>query len=608
VDGKRRYFRTRRMVPPCLIPGNCARYLNLNTPRPERSIGMAPETTTRPDYTLADLEYLPVPAPRCDSALHYLFWLVMRRPTLLLSSMIAGALWMFPVALLPFVVGRALDKGVVQGSIAALWIWSVVLLALVVMQAAVGAVLNRVAGLSGLHAHVTTQRAVLRHITELSGGLGETTRTGDVMAVATTDVERLDEGFEIVGRATGSLLGVLVVVVLTMIISPILGVTLLLGVPVAVLGVSALLRPLRERNEEQRDRIGEITVRAIDIGYGLRVLRGIGGEQRFARRFGAASDEVRRAAELAGRIEGWLTAAGILLPGLVTIAVTWIGARLALSCTVSPGELVSFYGASGFLLLAVTNLTEAAEALTLAWIAAGRVCRLLRLTPRLAEPDVPVPLPSELFSLYDQATEIGVVAGALTVVSGSAVQTRALAARLGRMADHPNGYEVLADGVALRDVALAEVRSRILLCGHADALFSGVLANELIVARPTGSGHDLAEALRAADAFDIVEALPKGLDELIPEGGKSLSGGQRQRLVLARALYADPDVLVLDNPTSAVDSHTETRIVEAVARLRSGRTTVVLSQSPPWRNRADHFYQLPVASEIDATTRETQAR
>jgi ABC-type multidrug transport system fused ATPase/permease subunit len=125
-----------------------------------------------------------------------------------------------------------------------------------------------------------------------------------------------------------------------------------------------------------------------------------------------------------------------------------------------------------------------------------------------------------------------------------------------------------------------------------DIWFSGILREQVSPARPGDVG--VAAALFAADADDIVEALPNGVEELIGERGREVSGGQRQRLNLARALAIDADVLVLDEPTSAVDAHTEARVTVRVAKLRQGKTTVVFSQSPLWTLVADEVLSLKV--------------
>ncbi|MER6579566.1 ABC transporter ATP-binding protein, partial [Nonomuraea sp. NPDC001023] len=127
----------------------------------------------------------------------------------------------------------------------------------------------------------------------------------------------------------------------------------------------------------------------------------------------------------------------------------------------------------------------------------------------------------------------------------------------------------------------------ILVAGNDARLFTGTLRNELDV-RDAATDEDVRAALHAACAEDIVEALPDGLDAQVSEAGREFSGGQQQRLRLARALVADPEVLILVEPTSAVDAHSEARIAERLAKARAGRTTMICTTSPLVLDRADH--------------------
>jgi ABC-type bacteriocin/lantibiotic exporter with double-glycine peptidase domain len=192
-----------------------------------------------------------------------------------------------------------------------------------------------------------------------------------------------------------------------------------------------------------------------------------------------------------------------------------------------------------------------------------------------------VPLPAGPLGLTDPDSGLSCPPGQLTVVV-PAGQAEELADRLGRYVE----TSVRAGDVPLEHAELAEVRRRILVAHNQDVLFSGPLAEE--VGRG-GTAPALDTVLWAADATDVVAGLPDGTAQRLTEQGRELSGGQRQRLMLARALSTDPDVLVLDEPTSAVDAHTEARVARRVARLRRGRTTVVISHSPLWAAVADRL-------------------
>jgi len=275
--------------------------------------------------------------------------------------------------------------------------------------------------------------------------------------------------------------------------------------------------------------------------------------------------------------------------------VTWLGARLALSGEITVGQLVAYYGISAYLVIPVSTATEAAHKLSEGLVAARRVVAIFGLRPALSSPPHPVPLPAGPLGLTDPDSGLSCPPGRLTVVV-PAGPPEELADRLGRYVETP----VRAGDVPLEDADLAEVRRRILVAHNQDVLFSGPLADEVggpgtalgtAPGTAPGTARDTAleTALWAADATDVVAGLPDGTAQRLTEQGRELSGGQRQRLMLARALSVDPDVLVLDEPTSAVDAHTEARIARRVARLRRGRTTVVISHSPLWAAVADHL-------------------
>ncbi|MBW5486219.1 ABC transporter transmembrane domain-containing protein [Streptomyces bambusae] len=553
---------------------------------------------------LFDASVDPAAVPEADARgpWAYLWWLARIRPWPLVLAAVLGALWMVPLALIPLVIGRAIDEAGQAGGQAGLYLWSLLALGLGILQALAGAGLIQAAVGAEAHALSVTHRVLMRQVVRLGATLRGKARSGDVAASAAADVESIGNAFEVVGRTIGAVVAAVLVAVALTVTSPVLGLAVLIGVPAAVLGIGPLLRPLQERDEAQREQMGIATSQAGDIVAGLRILRGIGGEAGFAERFRRTSQQVRRAGESAGRMEAWLQAAGVLLPGLVTVGIVWLGARLALSGTITAGELVAFYGASAFLTLPVSTATEAAETLSLAKVAAGRVCTLLRLAPEAVRPADPEPLPAGALSLADSATGITAAAGRLTVVTAPADRTGDLADRLSRAGAGAGSPAVRLGGVPLDRADPDEVSARLLRSGPADILFSGTVREEL-AAGSDRSREDLARALFAADAADVVDALPGGPDAWLDEGGRALSGGQRQRLVLARALLAAPDVLILEDPTASVDAHTEARIVDRVAALRAGRTTVVLSDSPLWRGAADHVVRLDAAGFPGSTDR-----
>ncbi|MFD7416964.1 ABC transporter transmembrane domain-containing protein [Kitasatospora purpeofusca] len=538
--------------------------------------------------------------PELSSPLGFLRWLQrgQRRGQVLATCW--SLLEMGCQAALPLPVGLGV-QAVVDGDSGALWRAGALALALAAVSAVGTVLLHRQAVWNWIHAACQVRQLVARQASHLGSGLSRRIATGEIVAVGSGDVEKIGWYVELVARLRGAIvvwLGVSAAVLAT---EPVLGLAVLLGVPVLAASVWPLLGPFERRYTEQRALGGKATELAADTVAGLRVLRGIGGEELFLDRYRAASQKVRAAAVRSARIWSLMQAQQVLLPGLFVVGITWYGARQAAEGRISIGTLVAVYGATAFLAAPLRILGEAAHAWSVARVSAGRAVRVLSLTRTdgdgaganaLAEP--------ARSDLYDPVTGLTARAGELTaVVCGDPDFAGALAERLGGHVPVAEGGQpepsVRLGGVELDTVPLAEARAAVLVHDKEPVLLSGTLAALFDI--PASGRVDPAEALAAARAEDVLDALVDGSAGLtgrgeamraeITERGRSLSGGQRQRLALARALLADPPVLVLDEPTSAVDAHTESRIAAGLRKNREGRTTVVLATSPLLLDRAD---------------------
>jgi ABC-type multidrug transport system fused ATPase/permease subunit len=521
--------------------------------------------------------------PDLRSPTRFLVWVARGQLGTLALGMAYGVVWMGALAVVPALVGRAIDLGVAEGDTAGLLRWSALILAAGLVSAIAGILRHRVAVVNWLTATYRVQQLLVRQAVRLGAALPRKVPTGEVAAVGSHDAERVGAVMDILARLAGALVSFVVVAALMLRASTTLGLVVAVGVPLLSAGIGPLLRPLHRRRARHRELVGALTTVGADTVSGLRVLRGIGGEAVFSRRYAAASQEVREAGVAAARVQSILDAAEVALTGVFVVVVTWLGARLALAGRISVGELIAFYGYAAFLLLPVRTVTEAADKATRALVAARRTVQVLALEPAFVSGSSAAEPPAGSV-LVDGGSGLVVEAGELTaVVAGVPEQASAIADRLGRFAD---GDGVWLGGVALRDLPLDVVRRRVLVSEHDPRLFTGRLADEL---DPTGSApaDRLPAAIHTASAEDVLEALPDGLATEVAERGRSFSGGQRQRLVLARALVADPEILVLVEPTSAVDAHTEARIADRLVAARQGRATVVCTTSPLLLDRAD---------------------
>jgi ABC-type multidrug transport system fused ATPase/permease subunit len=548
----------------------------------------------------ADVRALPLTdpgTPDLRSAGRYLWWVAKGQRRSLLGGIAFGVLWMSGQAVVPALIGHAID-GLTQRNTAALVEWSAWLLAVGLVQAGAGVARHRFAVGNWLVATFRTQQLVSRTAARLGASLPAQVGTGDVVSVTAADVFRVGGAYDVSARAAGAVVSFLVVAVILLRGSVFLGLVVLLGVPLLTLVVAPLLRPLKARQSDQRRLVGELTTLGADTVAGLRVLRGIGGEETFLDRFRASSQRVRMAGVRVAKVQALLDAAQVLLPGIFIVAVTWLGARLAVEGDLTVGQLVAFYGYAAFLVTPLRTATEAADKVTTALVSAARVVAVLRLEPLLAEPASPAPEPGWPADVVDPTSGLVVPAGRLVGVAAAVPEDAAeLADRLGRYADAAE--QVTLGGVPLGDLPLDTVRRLVLVSDKDPRLFTGTMRGELDPHGCTADDDDLLAAVRTADAQDVLDALPDGLDSEVEERGRSLSGGQRQRLVLARALIADARVLVLDEPTSAVDAHTEARIAQALHAAREGRSTVVMTTSPLMLEQCEEVAFLDGGTVVD---------
>ena len=521
--------------------------------------------------------------PDSRSPGRYLWWVMRGQKATLVGGMTFGTIWMVAQAIMPALIGKAIDEGVANDDTSRLIFWAGMLLLAGVVQAAAGIIRHRFAVMNWLMGAYRTVQVITRHSVKLGATLSKRVATGEVVAIGTADLAQIGNALDVYGRAAGALISFAVVSVILLRASITLGLVVLIGVPVLLLAITPILRPLQRRSMTQREQMGELTTLASDIVGGLRVLRGIGGEDVFHQRYSRDSQRVRMAGVRVAKMQSLLDALQVLLPGLFVVAVVWLGARFAVRGSISVGELVAFYGYAAFLMMPLRTATEFAQKQIRALVACRRIVKVLSVEPEIVDPEEPVAAPG-VGELVDHASGVTIQPGILTaIVSEPPEEAAAVADRLGRFTD----ANVTLAGIPLADLPRDTVRRRILVSDAGSMLFSGRLFEELDL-RDSGDEARINDALRTTSSEDITEALPEGLDADVEERGRSFSGGQRQRLVLTRALMADPEILVLVDPTSAVDAHTEARIAERLINHRHGRTTVVTTTSPLLLDRADH--------------------
>ncbi len=577
--------------------------------------------------------------PDTRSPSRYLWWLLRQQWPLLVVLCVLAMLQWLPGAVGPYLVGQIIDQGILGGDRAAVWRYAAGLLGLALLGVAAGVLGHTLVVRSWLIAMYGSMKLVTRKTTQMGHVLPQRVPTGEVLSVAGGDSDQMGALTEVLTRAVGALLAYLVIATIVLRTSLELGLVVLLTAPLLVILALPLLRPLERRQELERTRLSDLTSLATDIVAGLRILRGIGGEKTFAGNYAEQSQLTRTAAVSAGRWQAAVDAASVLFSGMFLVTLTVLGAQKVSAGELQIGQLVSFFGYAVFMVWPIQTFFELAQKWVRAIIAARKTVAVMEQQPPWREPAQRLTLPRGA-ELVDHQSGFVARPGELTiVVSATPEDSAALADRLGRYlpADHDPVSLDVEDGlgrraakrarqqrreerdrlkvrdaelatrrwgvtlgpVDLADVPIGDVRETVLVSHTAAAVFAGTLQDTV---DPAGrlSREQAERALLTAAAEDVFDLMPGGWQGVIDERGRGLSGGQRQRLVLARALAADPEILVLVEPTSAVDAHTEAMIAGRLADHRRGRTTVAMTVSPLMLHHADRVAFLQGGTVTDA--------
>ncbi|MFE7872314.1 ABC transporter ATP-binding protein [Micromonospora humida] len=490
-------------------------------------------------------------------------------------------------ALVPILVGVIVDRAVATGAVTALLAWTATLalvyLVLVVTYRFGARNLQRAIAEEGHQLRVELAAKIL-HPRVLRTGR----HTGDLLAVTTTDAEYTSYLLDHIPRVTSALVAVTVSAVALLLISTPLGLTVLIAIPV-VLAVLTLTAPLIARRvKDQQDQAGRASALATDLVTGLRPLRGIGAQDAGTGRYRRVSRHSLAATLRASRTQNAYLGASTMLSSLLAGGIALMAGWFALTGRITVGQFITVIGSAQFLvepfgvLAVVPGWTAAARA------AADRVAAVLRADVVLP-PGTAVPDGCEL-----RLTDVtyGPLAGLhLHVHAGEFVGVvaprSADAEALARLLAVPDGHtgDVLLGGERLETVDRDRARHLLHSEPHRTDLFTGTLATNVTLHDDDGDGGGrLDEALRAAAADEVAHLHPTGLRMPVTERGANLSGGQRQRVALARALLAGPPLLVLHDPTTAVDAVTEQAVADGIRSLRHGSDggygTVVITSSP----------------------------
>ncbi|OJF15850.1 multidrug ABC transporter ATP-binding protein [Couchioplanes caeruleus subsp. caeruleus] len=495
-------------------------------------------------------------------------------------------------AAVPVIIGIVIDEAISTGRPAEL-VWWLTLLAAVIAALSLcfrySLRMEERAAFEGAHG---LRVALAARVLDPAGGAEHGRLAGALTSTATGDAQRAGDVNLALPRAAAAVFGLLVAAVALLRISVPLGLLVLLGSPVLLLLAHLLCRPLERRSHVEQERAAEASGIAADLIAGVRSLKGIGAEATAADRYRRTSRESMAAAVRAAGAQARLDGAMLAVNGVFLAAIALVGGRLAAHGEISVGELVTAVGLAQFLVWPLSLFSWVNGQLAQARASAARIAAVLTAPPAVPLGGATLPRPVRGRLRLRGVTHAGLSAIDLDVAPGELLgvvttepaEATALLQCLTRDAD-PAAGSVQLDGNPLSGLDPDDVRATLLVAAHDAELFADSLLDNVAAAASTP--QTLERALAATGMHELADALPDGLDTAVSERGRSLSGGQRQRATLARALAADPPVLVLHDPTTAVDAVTEAALATGIRQTRQGRTTLLVTTSPALLSATD---------------------
>ena len=544
-------------------------------------------------------------------------------------GVLVGLCWTAAKVAVPALVQGAIDNGIVESDKAALLRWTIAIGVAAVLAAAFTGLRRYWAFKVSRSVEANLRQELFAHTQRLHFAFHDRVQTGDLMSRANTDLQQIQAFVVLIPLTISNFVTVVAVTVILVTIDPVLTLLALGSLPfLNYLGkrFSTRLHPAAMAIQRESAELASVVEETVS---GVRVVKGFGAENVQARRLRREADDVYDASMDATGVRARFLPAMELLPNVGLILVLGYGGHQVLNGSLSVGALIAFTAYIVLLIWPLRMLGMIIAAGQRASASAHRAHEILSTDPVIVDPVHPLHLPKDegvghgavefddvVFG-YEVGRDVPVLdhlslhvaPGESVALVGSTGSGKSTIARL-----LPRFYDVDAgavtlDGIDVRALPVPEVRAAVGLVFEETFLFSDSIAANIAFAQPGASFDEIQRAAQLAGADAFVEALPGGYETLIGERGYSLSGGQRQRLAIARAILADPRVLILDDATSAVDPTKEHEIRDALAEVMTGRTTLVIAHRPATIALADRVVLVEAGQVVaDGTHRDLLAR
>ena len=509
-------------------------------------------------------------------------------------AVVSGLTWQIGAILAPLFAASAIDA-MLAGDRNAVYMWAGLAAATGLLEAVGGGFRHIFAMRNRSYSGAAARDRLLAQSLRLDARFHDRFGAGELMSRASNDADLMSRALDASGHTFGYVVTVIGVSIVLLTLNWSLALLILAPLPFLSYGFWRYSRRYLDRTTALQEELGNASALVEETVTGIRVVKGLGAGEALTARFRRTSDRVLDRALDVAAVDAVFLPALELLPMLDLLLVLWFGGNLVIEGKLSLGDFVAFNAYVALLVWPLRVLGQRISTVQNAVAASGRIVEVLDQRPTVVERPDPVPLPATgsadvRFDDVRFAYEGGapVLDGltlhiqpgdsvALVGRTGSGKST--VASLLVRLYDVDAGA-VLIDGHDVRDLALSDVRGAVALVGEDTFLFGDTVRANIAYGRPVAGADEVERAARAAGADEFIRELPEGYDTILGERGFSLSGGQRQRLAIARAVLADPAVLVLDDATSSVDAAKEHEIRAALKGVMRGRTTIVIAHRP----------------------------
>jgi ATP-binding cassette subfamily B protein len=521
-------------------------------------------------------------------------------------GMALGMVWTAGKITIPKLVARAIDRGIQGGDSSSIRANAILVLCVGLVSAVCAGARRWNAFREARLAEAQLRDRVFAHLQGLHAGFHDRVHTGDLMSRANTDLQSVQQLFAMLPMTAANVMTISGATVILLVTDPVLAVLALVSLPfVSILGriFAKRLHPEVLGIQQESAQLATVVEEAVS---GVRVVKGFGAEPVLAARLLEEADDVYEVSLRASGVRARYSPALELLPNLGLVTVLFVGGHQVLDGRLSVGDLVAFNVYLALLIAPLRLMGNLVANYQRAIASCGRVAEVLGTEPAVVDRHGAGALPPGGGALRFEGVTFGYHAGdpvlrhldlaieagtSVALVGGTGSGKTTLARLVPRFYDLQGG-RILLDGVDVTQVRLLELRRSIATVFEETFLFSDTIAANIAFADPGATQVAVERAARQAGAHEFIAALPEGYLTEVGERGFSLSGGQRQRIAIARAVLADPRILILDDATSAVDPTKEHEIRDSLGAVMQDRTTIVIAHRPATIALADRVVLL----------------